>query len=246
MNDMPLLIPDWPLPPNVRAIQTTRAGGFSTGPWASLNLALHTGDDRATVDRNRARLARALDLPQLPAWPRQVHGAGVVQAASVVGNTEADAVIARTAGQVCSVQTADCLPVLFVSTDGQEIGATHAGWRGLASGVLEATLRAMDHPPEAITAWLGPAIGPEAFEVGPEVRNAFRDQDPAAAAAFRPGLADRWLADIYRLARQRLERAGVRAIHGGGRCTHRESGTFFSYRRDGICGRMATLIWRIS
>lgn len=246
MNDLPLLVPDWPLPPQVRAIQTTRAGGFSSGPWASLNLALHTGDDPTVVQRNRAHLARVLELPRVPAWPRQVHGVRVVPTARLASDTEADAVVAEAAGQVCSVQTADCLPVLFASTDGQEVGAAHAGWRGLAGGVLEATLRAMQHPPEAITAWLGPAIGPEAFEVGPEVRAAFLNQDPEAATAFRPGLGDRWFADVYRLARQRLERAGVREIHGGGRCTHRESDTFFSYRRDGLCGRMATLIWRIS
>ncbi len=246
MSRIPLLIPDWPLPSQVRAIQTTRAGGFSSGPWASLNLALHTGDDPAIVHSNRVHLARELALPRVPAWPRQVHGAGVVSAARLSGDTEADAVVARAVGQVCSVQTADCLPVLFASADGQEIGAAHAGWRGLAGGILEATLQAMEYPPDAITAWLGPAIGPEAFEVGPEVRAAFLDRDPAAATAFRPGLGDRWLADVYQLARQRLERAGVREIHGGGRCTHRESDTFFSYRRDGVCGRMATLIWRVS
>ncbi len=246
MNDLPLLVPDWPLPPGVRAVQTTRVGGYSAGPWASLNLALHTGDDPAIVHRNRQHLSRLLDLPEPPVWPRQVHGSGVASADAVTGDTEADAVIAAAAGEVCSVQTADCLPVLFASTDGQEVGAAHAGWRGLAGGVLEATLRAMQHPPEAITAWLGPAIGPEAFEVGPEVRAVFLNQDPEAATAFRPGLGDRWFADVYHLARQRLERAGVREIHGGGRCTHRESHTFFSYRRDGRCGRMATLIWRIS
>jgi len=246
MSEIPLLIPDWPLPPGIRAVQTTRAGGFSTGSWSSLNLALHTHDDPATVRRNRLRLTEALGLPAQPLWPRQVHGARVAHADAMTEATEADAVTARTAGAVCSVQTADCLPVLFASTDGRRIAAAHAGWRGLVAGVLEATVQAMEHPPEHITAWLGPAIGAEAFEVGPEVRAAFLARDPEARAAFRPGKDDHWFADLYRLARQRLLRAGVRDIHGGGRCTYTESETFFSYRRDGTCGRMATLIWRVS
>jgi polyphenol oxidase len=246
MSTVPLIVPDWPLPPNVQAAQTTRAGGLSGGPWGSLNLALHTGDDPDTVHRNRARLSEALGLPAVPAWPRQVHGAVVADAAAMNDDAEADAVVARVPGLVCSVQTADCLPVLFASLGGGTVAAAHAGWRGLAGGVLEATLEAMEHAPEGITAWLGPAIGPEAFEVGPEVRAAFLADHRGAADAFRPGSGDRWFADIYRLARLRLERAGVREIHGGGRCTYAESGTFFSYRRDGTCGRMATLIWRIS
>jgi polyphenol oxidase len=246
MTTIPLIIPEWPLPPNVQAAQTTRAGGHSGGPWDSLNLALHTGDDAGSVHRNRARLAVALGLPTVPAWPRQVHGAAVADAGAMNDEVEADAVAARGPGLVCSVQTADCLPVLFATLDGQKVAAAHAGWRGLAAGVLEATLNAMDHAPEGITAWLGPAIGPDAFEVGPEVRDAFLRDDAAAVEAFRRGAGDRWFADIYDLARLRLERAGVREIHGGGRCTHAESETFFSYRRDGICGRMATLIWRVS
>jgi polyphenol oxidase len=246
MNTVPLIIPEWPLPQNVQAVQTTRGGGLSGGPWGSLNLALHTGDDPGSVYRNRARLTEALGLSSVPAWPRQVHGAVVADAAALSDAVEADAVVARGPGLVCSVQTADCLPVLFASLDGQRVAAAHAGWRGLAGGVLESALNAMGHPPESITAWLGPAIGPDAFEVGPEVRAAFLAHDTAAAHAFRPGEGDRWFADIYRLARLRLERAGVREIHGGGRCTYAESGVFFSYRRDGTCGRMATLIWRAS
>lgn len=246
MSALPLIVPDWPLPANLRAVQTTRAGGVSAGPWQSLNLALHTGDDPAAVHRNRSLLAAALDLPRLPVWPSQVHGAAVVDAAAMTGAVEADAVVARAPGQVCGVQTADCLPVLFATLDGGEIAAAHAGWRGLADGVLEATLDALGHPPAQVTAWLGPAIGPEAFEVGPEVRAGFVGPDAEAAGAFRPGTGDRWFADIYRLARLRLERAGLREIHGGGRCTHAEPATFFSYRRDGTCGRMATLIWRVA
>lgn len=246
MSEIPLLIPDWPLPPGVHAVQTTRTGGFSTDSWSSLNLALHTGDDPSTVQRNRLRLTEALGLPREPVWPRQVHGAVVARADAMTEDTEADAVTAWAAGHVCCVQTADCLPVLFASTDGRRVAAAHAGWRGLAAGVLEATVQAMEHPPEHITAWLGPAIGSEAFEVGPEVRAAFLAHDPEATEAFRPGSGDRWFADVYRLARQRLRRAGIRDIHGGGRCTYSESETFFSYRRDGVCGRMGTLIWRIS
>jgi polyphenol oxidase len=156
-------------------------------------------------------------------------------------------VVSRGPGEVCGVQTADCLPVLLCSYDGAVVAAAHAGWRGLAGGVLEATLRSMERPPAEVMAWLGPAIGPEAFEVGPEVRAAFRRPiTPGPLPPSAPGAGDRWFADIYRLARLRLERAGVKDIHGGGRCTYTESETFFSYRRDGTCGRMATLIWRIS
>ncbi|AGA34125.1 YfiH family protein; multi-copper polyphenol oxidoreductase laccase [Thioalkalivibrio nitratireducens DSM 14787] len=247
MTTIPLIIPDWPLSPNLRAAQTTRAGGVSAGRWSALNLAGHTGDAPEAVAANRRLLADALGLPVPPVWPRQVHGAAVADASDVRdGATEADAVVAGWAGQVCSVQTADCLPVLFASLDGRTVAAAHAGWRGLAAGVLEATLQAMGHPPGDVTAWLGPAIGPDAFEVGPEVRAAFLAGDPGAEAAFRSGTGDRWFADIYRLARLRLQHAGIREIHGGGRCTFAESDTFFSYRRDGVCGRMATLIWRVS
>nr|WP_296752172.1 peptidoglycan editing factor PgeF [Thioalkalivibrio sp.] len=246
MTELPLIIPDWPLPAGLRAVQTTRGGGVSRGPWDSLNLALHTGDDPEAVQENRERLARALGLARIPSWPRQVHGAVVVEASSTLAAVDADAVVGRTPGEVCSVQTADCLPMLFCSRDGAVVAAAHAGWRGLAGGVLEATLRTMARPPAEVMAWLGPAIGPAAFEVGPEVRAAFVSDDSATAAAFRAGAGDRWFADIYRLARLRLERAGVTDVHGGGRCTFRESETFFSYRRDGVCGRMATLIWRVS
>jgi YfiH family protein len=246
MTGIPLIVPDWPLPAGLRAVQTTRGGGVSQGPWDSLNLALHTGDDPQTVQKNRERLSLALGLASIPSWPRQVHGAVVVEAASTADTVEADAVVGRGPGEVCGVQTADCLPVLFCSLDGAVVAAAHAGWRGLAGGVLEATLRSMARAPAEVMAWLGPAIGPEAFEVGPEVRAAFVADHAGAAAAFRAGAGDRWFADIYRLARLRLERAGVKGIHGGGRCTYTESETFFSYRRDGTCGRMATLIWRVS
>jgi YfiH family protein len=241
-------VPDWPLPPNLQARQTTRHGGVSQGPWHSLNLALHTGDAPAAVQENRQRLQQSLGLARAPRWPQQVHGTTVIAAAHVSEDTPADAVLATAPGELCAIQTADCLPVLLASVDGHCCAAAHAGWRGLADGILEATLAQMAVPPSRLTAWLGPAIGPAAFVVGPEVRARFLQDDPGAGVAFRPGPdGDRWRADLYTLARRRLQRAGLpaSALYGGGRCTFTEAEHFFSYRRDGTCGRMATLIWRV-
>lgn len=296
-----LFSPDWEIPENVRAIQTTRRGGFSGGPWSGFNLALHTGDEPEQVWRNRELLTSALRLPQVPRWPQQVHGVKVIDAAMLPGtaadadpgdqaldsfrdspwvssrdssrgtsrdfsrhssnhsdaggdsdrlhapkiltNVEADAVMTRVPGVVCSVQTADCLPVMFAVEDGSAVAAAHAGWRGLCHGVLEATLSALATDPSKITVWLGPAIGPKVFEVGPEVRDCFCGDDAQAAEAFTAGRGDRWYADLYALARLRLRRAGVERIAGGGFCTYSSSNEFFSYRRDGVTGRMATLIW---
>ncbi|HEB58833.1 MAG TPA: peptidoglycan editing factor PgeF [Gammaproteobacteria bacterium] len=245
------IVPDWPAPATVRAVSTTRAGGYSRAPWDSLNLALHVGDDPAAVLRNRQHLARALDLPAEPRWLEQVHGTAVAVDGARAG--AADAAVSRHAGEVCAVMTADCLPVLFCDRRGQCVAAAHAGWRGLVAGVLEETVAAMNCEPGEILAWLGPAIGPAAFEVGDEVRAAFlaaagQDRAPEMAA-FRPVSAshgERWLADLYALARARLARAGVTAIHGGGACTWHEGERFFSYRRDGTTGRMASLIWRVA
>jgi len=232
--------PDWPAPVNVRALMTTRAGGVSAAPWASLNLGDHVGDDPAHVAANRARLRDV--LPAEPAWLKQVHSARVVEAGG--GDIEADASFTRTPGQVCAVLTADCLPVLFCDRAGSVVAAAHAGWRGLAGGVLEATVAAMAVPPNEILAWMGAAIGPQAFEVGDDVRAAFMARHPDTAAAFVPqGAPGKWLADIYALARFRLAHAGVQAVSGGGRCTFGESETFFSYRRDGVTGRLAAVIW---
>ena len=239
-----LIEPDWPLPAGVRAVQTTRHGGFSTGAWSSLNLGLHTGDDPARVRANQQHLAAVLGLSGRLRWPRQVHGTEVCAVAALSAETCADAVVAQRAGEVCAVQTADCLPVLFCTRDGSQVAAAHAGWRGLAAGVLEATLQQLDAAPADVLVWLGPAIGPQAFEVGPEVQAAFTAQQPAAAAAFVPGRGDRFFADIYQLARLRLAVCGVAAIYGGEYCTYTESDTFFSYRRNSECGRMTTLIWR--
>lgn len=226
----------------MRAIQTLRGGGCSPPPWDSGNLGDHVGDAPECVAANRARL-RAL-LPDEPRWLCQVHGTTVVDAALPKADApKADAAFARQPGSVCAVMTADCLPVLFCDRAGSVVAAAHAGWRGLAAGVLEATVAAMGAPPDELLAWFGPAIGPGNFEVGVEVRAAFVERDPAAAGAFRALGDGKWLADIYRLARQRLAGVGVSAVFGGDRCTVGEAGRFFSYRRDGVTGRMATLIW---
>lgn len=234
------ILPDWPAPARVKSLVTTRAGGVSQAPWASLNLGDHVGDDPAHVAANRARLRQS--LPADPGWLRQVHSARVVELGRDA-NLEADAAVARQPGQVCAVLTADCLPVLFCDRAGSVVAAAHAGWRGLADGVLEATVAAMQVAPEGILAWMGAAIGPQAFEVGDDVREAFVARHPEAAAAFAPHAPGKWLADLYRLARVRLDHAGVHAIYGGGRCTYQEADSFYSYRRDGVTGRMASLIW---
>lgn len=235
--------PDWPAPPGVNSLTTTREGGVSAAPWDSFNLGDHVGDDPGHVAANRARLR--LKLPAEPGWLKQVHSNRVVELGRDL-NPEADAAFTRQSGRVCAVLTADCLPVLLCDRAGSVVAAAHAGWRGLADGVLEATVAAMQVPPGDILAWLGAAIGPQAFEVGDEVRQAFIAQHPETAAAFVPHPASapgKWLADIYQLARIHLNRVGVHAIYGGGRCTFTEVDSFYSYRRDGVTGRMASLIW---
>jgi purine-nucleoside/S-methyl-5'-thioadenosine phosphorylase / adenosine deaminase len=235
------IAPDWPAPRNVRALITTRAGGASQGPYASFNLGLRTGDDPQAVSANRAALRAA--LPQEPRWLRQVHGNRVVAADTAAAPGEADAAVAQRPGTVCAVLIADCVPVLLADRKGSAVAIAHAGWRGLATGVIENTVRAMPCEPGELTAFLGPGIGPRAFEVGADVRDAFVSQDPAAADAFVPHARDKWLADLFALARRRLQRARVPDIHGGGVCTYSDAGRFFSYRRDRTTGRMAALIW---
>lgn len=238
-----MISPDWPAPARVKGLMTSRQGGVSVAPWASLNLGDHVGDDPAHVAANRARLRR--QLPAEPGWLRQVHSARVVELGRDA-NPEADASFTRQTVQVCAVLTADCLPALFCDRGGCIVAAAHAGWRGLAGGVLEATVAAMAAPPGDILVWLGAAIGPRAFEVGNEVRETFVSQHPQAADAFlaHPASAHgKWLADIYQLARIRLASVGVEAVYGGGRCTFTEAENFYSYRRDGVTGRMASLIW---
>ncbi|QDQ27607.1 peptidoglycan editing factor PgeF [Chitinimonas arctica] len=241
---------DWPAPAGVRTLSTTRLGGSGRAPYDSFNLGTHVGDEAAMVSANRATLRLA--LPAEPVWLEQVHGTAVIDAGAAHAGAahadlpRADASVSLRPGPVCVVMTADCLPVLFARADGQAVGAAHAGWRGLCDGVLETTLaslRGQDKRAEVL-AWLGPAIGPGAFEVGDEVKAAFVARDAAAASAFKPGAAPgKWWADIYQLARQRLTAAGVTRIYGGGLCTVSDPRRFFSYRRDGRCGRMASLIW---
>lgn len=235
------LIPDWPAPANVKALQTTRHGGISATPYDTLNLGLHVGDDPVRVNRNRQSLAPL--MPSEPVWLEQVHGVEVANADLAACRVVADASVAKQRGSVCVVMTADCLPVLLCDEDGMVVGATHAGWKGLAAGVIEATVKAMDVAPHKLLAWLGPAIGPAAFEVGGEVRTAFIAHDANADAAFKPHGAEKYLADIYLLARQRLNALGITRVYGGDRCTYTQKDQFFSYRRDGVTGRMVTFIW---
>jgi len=241
------IVPDWPVPPNVRALQTTRQGGVSRAPYASFNLGNHVGDDRLAVAANRARLNEYLAGD--PVWLEQVHGTRVVDATSCSPGdppVQADASFARESGVVCAVMTADCLPVLFCDDDGSVVAAAHAGWRGLLAGVLEQTVAAMTVSPGRLLAYLGPAIGPRAFEVGDEVRSAFVAADAAMAAAFKPTLPGKWLADLYLLAHLRLAGQGVARVYGGDFCTVSDADRFFSYRRDGQTGRMASMIWLTS
>jgi YfiH family protein len=237
------IVPDWPAPPAVQAVVTSRHGGVSRGTYASMNPADHVGDDPAAVAANRQRLEQRLRLPAAPAWLQQVHGTRVVDAASVHGNEQADAAWTCQPGIVCAVLTADCLPLLLCDRAGCCVAAAHAGWRGLAAGVIEQTVAAMGLPGSELLAWLGPAIGPAAYQVGSEVRDSFMAHDPQAAAAFSRGPEGSWWADLYCLARQRLADCGVHAVSGGEHCTYTESERFFSYRRDGVTGRIASLIW---
>ncbi|MDE1982525.1 MAG: peptidoglycan editing factor PgeF [Betaproteobacteria bacterium] len=241
MNDELGFQADWPAPPWVRTLCTTRKGGVSTGDWSSLNLGDHCGDDPAHVAENRRRVIAAIHAQ--PRWLRQVHGTDV--AGDGVGELpEADASWTRQAATACVVLTADCLPLLFCHRQERLVAAAHAGWRGLAAGVIEATVKALDTDPAGLLVWLGPTIGPGAFEVGPEVREAFLAADSQAGKAFRPGKAGKWWADLYALARQRLARLGVQAVYGGGLCTAGDPERFFSHRRDhGRTGRMGNFIW---
>jgi YfiH family protein len=235
------IIPGWPAPQNVKALQTTRNGGVSAAPHNSLNLGDHVGDAPLAVSRNRALLEPL--LPSEPVWLKQVHGTEVVDAGGTTCWPEGDACISHRSGAVCVVMTADCLPLLLCDEQGSVVGAVHAGWRGLCDGVIEQAVRAMNAPPQTLMAWLGPAIGPQAFEVGEEVRAAFVEKQPQAEAAFVPGASGKYLADLYQLARLRLNAQGIAHIYGGGWCTHTDSVRFFSYRRDGATGRMGTFIW---
>lgn len=247
MTRHPWITPNWPAPKPVRALSTTRNSGHSIAPYASFNLSDYVGDVPAAVVKNRAQLRAQADLPSEPQWLRQVHGTRVldldISAAETAVPSEADAAVTTTGGVVCAVQTADCLPVLLCDLAGTRVGAVHAGWRGLAAGVIEAAVARLDAPAAQILAWLGPAIGADAFEVGDDVRETFVQDVPETSRCFLAHASGKWSADLAQLARLRLQRAGVTRIYGGGWCTYSDAQEFFSYRRDGVTGRMATLIW---
>ena len=235
------IVPDWPAPANVRAFITTRTGGVSEGPFTSFNLGLRAGDDSQSVTVNRERL-RAM-IPAEPKWLRQVHGNVVADADTLVDIPEADASVARRPGTVCVIQIADCVPVLLTDRAGTTVAIAHAGWRGLASGVVEKTIERTALAAGNLIAYLGPGIGPRAFEVGADVRDAFITADPGSDAAFSPHVPGKWLADLFTLARRRLSAAGVTGVYGGRDCTYSDAKRFYSYRRDRTTGRMAALIW---
>ena len=232
---------DWPAPPGVVAGTTTRSGGVSSAAFASMNLGAHVGDDAAAVAENRRTTMRLLDLPAEPQWLRQVHGTSVA-VDKADKDCDYDAMVTGLRDNVCVVMTADCLPVVLSSADGNRVGVAHAGWRGLVDGVIEAAVAAL-HAGDNVQAWLGPAISQDAFEVGPEVYDAFVAADEAAAECFEVNERRHYQADLYGLARQRLAKVGVHAVYGGQYCTYGDPQRFFSYRRDGRCGRMATLIF---
>jgi hypothetical protein len=238
------LTPDWPLPAAVRACATLRGGGVSEGAYTSLNLASHVGDREDHVAENRRRLRAGLDLPGDPMWLTQVHGATVARHEKGPRAEPADAAVAFEPGRVCAVLTADCLPVVLADRAATRVGVAHAGWRGLAAGVLESAIAALELPASSLAAWLGPAISQAAFEVGGEVRDAFLARSPGYAEAFAVNARGRYQADLYGIARLALEEAGVNTVYGGGWCTFGEPERFYSYRRDGArTGRIATLAW---
>lgn len=245
MNDW--IVPDWPAPKNVKALFTTRNGGVSGGrdnTYATLNLGGHVNDVLADVEKNRTLLKE--HLPSMPKWLTQVHGTSILCVDDELTELQGDAALSRTPETVCAVMVADCLPVYLCDRAGTTVAVVHAGWRGLAAGIIEKTVTEMGNSQTEIMAWLGPAIGPDCFEVGGEVREVFINHDSQSSAAFVPQCgenSDKWLADIFQLARLRLLNAGVTKIFGGGVCTYSDPSRFFSYRRDGETGRMAALIW---
>jgi YfiH family protein len=243
---MDFITPDWPAPPNVRAVCTTRAGGVSQGAYESLNLGNHVGDDPARVARNRAIVGEAIGVR--PVYMEQVHGVDVAALdAESRDGVRADGCVTDQKGLACTIMVADCLPVLFAAQDGSRVGAAHAGWRGLCGGAIEATARSVSAQPSSLVAWLGPCIGPDAFEVGDEVKSAFAERDPQSARHFRADREGKWLADLPALARMRLQQLRITSIHGndGTRewCTVSNPSRFFSHRRDRVSGRFAAAVW---
>ena len=242
MNDW--ITPNWPAPLNVQALVTTRNGGISTGPYASFNLGSHVGDKPHIVNQNRVKLLKI--LPNEPKWLNQVHGSTPIWVDNNTNTLKGDAALSKTCNIVCAILTADCLPILLCDETGTVVGIIHAGWRGLVAGVIEQTIAEMNKNGGEIMAYLGPAIGPDYFEIGEEVRHSFIKQDKMSASAFTPyngANSKKWLANIFLLARQRLARAGVTEIYSHEECTYSNSDKFYSYRRDGNTGRMASLIW---
>lgn len=239
--------PVWAAPPQVKALMTTRLGGVSQGAYTGLNLGLHCGDDEAAAKTNRERLFREAQLPSEPVWLRQTHSTTAILADHYQADDEADASHTQTPRVVCAVMTADCLPLLITNSAGTEVAAIHAGWAGMADGVIESTIRSLSSQPDELLVWFGAAIGPEAFEVGEEVIERFAQHDPQAEKAFvaRPGIPGKWLGDLYQLALHRCLSMGIPEgnVSGGELCTHSDAERFYSYRRDRQTGRMASLIW---
>ncbi|MBE3658041.1 multi-copper polyphenol oxidoreductase [Vibrio navarrensis] len=237
-----MILPNWPASKNIKAFASTREGGFSHAPYTSLNLGAHVGDELHLVRENRLWLAQKAQMPSAPVWLNQTHSTRVVEVSTPTDQVlDADGLFTQTVGVVCSAMTADCLPLLITNTQGTQVAAVHAGWRGLSAGIVE---NALDKFCGEVMVWLGPAIGPLAFEVGDDVRQAFADFDPQAAKAFvAQEKSGKWLADIFLLATQRLNRAGVGQVFSSQMCTYSNSGQFFSYRRDGVTGRQASFIW---
>lgn len=240
-----IIAADWPAPPNVRAFSTTRRGGMSHIPYDSMNLAHHVGDQPRRVDGNRAMLATELGLPSAPVWLDQQHSRGVARIDAVNDGEpiRADAAVTLVPGRVCAVMTADCLPILICDTDGTRVAAVHAGWRGLASGIIDAAVAHLEPYGRTLLAWLGPGISAAAYEVDATVRTRLLAACPEAASAFEETRPGHWNADLATVARHQLERAGVHECYGGDVCTYKDRARFFSHRRDGVCGRMASLIW---
>jgi YfiH family protein len=236
-----VIYPDWPAPANVRALSTTRMGGCSEGSFASLNLGANSGDDSGLVAANRTSVVQM--LPSQPAWLTQLHGNTVVEIDAVGDPQTADASVSRKPGRVCAVLTADCLPLLLCERHGCAVAAVHCGWRGLAAGIIENTVRELGCKPGHMIAWMGPAIGPENYEVGMDVFEAFTTDSADAGTAFTPGRPGHWQLDLYELVRLELARLGVGAVYGGDFCTYSDVDRFYSYRRDGETGRQASLVW---
>jgi len=238
-----MIKPDWQAPVNVKALTTLRSGGVSVAPYDSFNLADHVSDNPDHVKENRKRLMESAGLPAEPVWLQQVHGTRVIDAAAYKAGEKADGSFTSKASVVCAVLTADCLPVFICDEAGEQVALLHAGWRGLANGVIEQGVAAMHSPASGLLVWLGPAIGAQVFVVDDEVRQVFIKNDKAAEAAFRQAGPGKWLADLYQLARLRLQAQGIQAISGGGYCTYTDDSRFYSFRRNPMCGRMASLIW---